>query len=228
MLARVIQDPSISRPTATATLPMLSFEMGKMSYDGSRKLHTVGRSVTGDPSDKNSFKYQYNPVPYNINFKVYVYVKNAEDGTKIVEQILPFFTPDWTTSVNLIPEVDITMDIPIILNNIDYQDTYDEAFTDRRAIIWTLDLTLKGYIYGPVKRTGIIKFASTNFYIPSVPDGQISTAIGKSKREVLITNQPGLTANGQPTDNINLTIPYNQISANDDFGFITQITETGN
>ena len=109
---------------------------------------------------------QYNPVPYNFDFNLYVYVKNAEDGTKIIEQILPFFTPDWTATVNLIPEMNIAMDIPIILNSISMEDTYDGSFEERRAIIWTLNFTVKSYIFPPVNTSaGIIRQANTSIYI---------------------------------------------------------------
>jgi hypothetical protein len=229
MLARVIQDPAIDRPTAVAPLPVISFEMGRMSYDKDRKLPTTGRSAVKNTSDVNKFKYQYNPVPYNIDFKVYIYAKNAEDGTKIIEQILPYFTPDWTTTVNLIPEMGITMDIPIILNNIGYNDTYDGSFKERRAIIWELDLTLKGYLYGPVRSGGIIKFINVNFYAPNVEDGKLQTAVGNTEIIEKLTIQPGLTSNGvavnyygQPNTNLN-TIPYNEIDIDDDYGFITMV-----
>lgn len=227
MLARVVQDPNIDRQSATLPLPMISFEMGKMSYDGSRKLPTTNKVSVKKDTDLNKFKYQYNPVPYNIEFKVFVYAKNAEDGTKIIEQILPYFTPDWTTTVSLIPEMEINMDIPVILNNIGYSDNYDGSFTERRAIIWELDLLLKGYLYGPVKKGGIIKFINTNFYIPQVSDGQLSTAVGNTEIAEKVTIQPGLTANGVAINyygaaNTELgTIPYNEIEADDDFGFIT-------
>jgi hypothetical protein len=229
MLARVIQDTAIDRQTATIPLPAISFEMGRMTYDGARKLNTIGKVSVKDVTNASKFKYQYNPVPYNIEFKVYVYAKNAEDGTKIIEQILPYFTPDWTTTVNLIPEMEVTMDIPVTLNNIGYSDTYDGDFKDRRAIIWTLDLVLKGYIYGPVKKSGIIKFINTNFYIPDVEDLQLQTAVGNTPIAEKVTIQPGLAANGSPINyfggpNPNTgTIPYIQIDADDDFGFITQI-----
>jgi hypothetical protein len=225
MLARILQDPALDLQSAVLPLPMISFEMGKMTYDGSRKLNTIGKVSVKDATDINKFKYQYNPVPYNIDFKVFIYAKNAEDGTKIIEQILPYFTPDWTTTVNLIPEVDVKVDIPIVLNNINYSDNYDGQYKDRRAIIWSLDFVLKGYIYGPVKSSGIIKFVTTNFYIPTT-----NTAIqGRGITPVAerITIQPGLSANGQPINykgrpNQNTgTIPYTEIEADDDFGFIT-------
>jgi len=229
MLARVTQDPAIDRPTATAPLPLISFEMGKMTYDGSRKLPTINKISVKNADDVNKFKYQYNPVPYNIEFKVYIYAKNAEDGTKIIEQILPYFTPDWTTTVNLIPEVEVVMDIPIILNNISYSDNYDGQFQKRRAIIWTLDFTLKGYIYGPVKKAGIIKFVETNFYLSNVEDGKISSVKGELPVSERVTVQPGLTANGLPVNyfggpNSNTgSVPYAEIEISDDYGFITQV-----
>ena len=226
MLARVIQDTAIDRQTATIPLPAISFEMGKMQYDAERKLPTINRVSVKDSTSPNKLKYQYNPVPYNISFQVNIYAKNAEDGTKIIEQILPYFTPDWTTTVNLIPEVEMTMDIPVILNNIGYSDTYDGAFQKRRAIIWTLDLTLKGYIYGPVKKSNIIKFVEANFYIPPVADGQLATVVGNTTVAEYITMQPGLTANGQPTSNANNTVAYTLINVDDDYGFVNQIYST--
>jgi hypothetical protein len=229
MLALVIQDTAIDRQTATIPLPAISFEMGRMQYDGTRKLNTITKSVVKDADNLNKFKYQYNPVPYNIEFKVYIYAKNAEDGTKIIEQILPYFTPDWTTTVNLIPEMNVTMDIPITLNNISYSDNYEGDFKERRAIIWTLDLVLKGYLYGPVRKSGIIKFINLNFYNPLVEDGKLSTAVGETPIAEKVTVQPGLYSNGSPLNyfgqpNTSLsTIPYNEIEVSDDFGYITQI-----
>lgn len=223
MLARVLADPEIQRETAVTPLPMISFEIKNMYYDRDRKLNTINRISNRDATDENKFKYQYNPVAYNIDFSVYVYAKFTEDGTKIIEQILPYFTPDWTTTVNLIPEMNVTMDIPIILNRINYSDTYDGAYQQRRAIIWELQLTLKGYLYGPVKNSNIIKFVETNLRIPNVPDGQLSTAVGNTDINERVTVQPGLTANGEPTSNVSLTVPYTEIDINDDFGYVTRI-----
>lgn len=232
MLARVLQDPNIDRQTATIPLPVISFEMGKMTYDGTRKLNTIGRIAAKDADNPSKSKYQYNPVPYNIEFKVYVYAKNAEDGTKIIEQVLPYFTPDWTTTVNLIPEMNVNMDIPIILNNISYSDNYDGQFVNRRAIIWTLDLVLKGYLYGPVRKSNIIKFVTTNLYTPSVPDGSLSTAVANTPLAERVTVQPGLNANAEPINyfgeaNDSLgTLAYTAIESDDNYGYITFVYST--
>lgn len=234
MLARVMQDPGLDRQSATAPLPMISFEMGEIKYDGTRKLNTIGKSTVKSTAagEQSKFKYQYNPVPYNINFKAYIYAKNVEDGTKIIEQILPYFTPDWTTTCKLIPEMEITMDIPVVLTNIHYSDAYDGQYPDRRMIIWSLDFLMKGYFYGPVKKSGIIKFIHTNFYIPDVPDGKLGDAVGKTPIAEKVTIQPGLTANGQPINYYGTytantgTVPYAEIEADDDYGFITMIYDS--
>lgn len=219
MLARVQQDPAIDRPSATLPLPYMSFEMTGMKYANDRKLNTIGRVVTTNNNINNKYNYQYNPVPYDIGFRLYIYVKNAEDGTKIVEQILPFFTPDFTTTLKLIPEMDIRMDIPTVMNNITQTDSYDGAFQERRAIIWTLDFTVKGYIYGPVKKSPVILFANTLFYTPR---GDIDKAIGVEDYVSYVHIQPGLTANGQPTSNAELSIDPHYIVATDDFGYVIE------
>jgi len=223
MLARVQMDPSIDRQSGTVPLPYMSFEMTNVSYDPNRKLRTTGRISAKDIDYPSKLKYQYNPVAYNFGFRLYVYVKNAEDGTKIIEQILPYFTPDFTASVNLIPEMDVNMEIPIIMNSIDQEDTYEGDFKERRAIIWTLDFTLKGYIYGPVKKGAIIKYANTAFYVPSGL-ADIEDAPGETPYHHYTVITPGLTANGLPTSNASASISPLSIEVDDDFGYVIQTT----
>jgi hypothetical protein len=223
-LTRVVQDPNIDRQTATYPLPMMSFEITGFDYDGTRKLPTLMRSARNDPNDDNKRKYQWNPVPYNISFQLSILVKNAEDGTKIVEQILPYFTPDWTVTALLIPEMDIKHDIPIILNRVNLDDVYDGEFTARRSMVWTLDFTLKGYLYGPVKTSKVIKYSNTLFYAPQAVSN-LQDAVGNSTPVAYVQIQPGLLANGSPTSNASLSIPVDEIVATDDFGFVINIVD---
>lgn len=221
-LSRVIQDPNIDRQTAIYPLPMMSFEMTNFNYDASRKLQTINRISKVNPDDKSKNKYQYNPVPWNIGFQLSILVKNAEDGNKIVEQILPYFTPDWTTSVHLIPEMNVIMDIPVVLNNVNLDDVYEGDFDKRRSLVWTLDFTLKGYIYGPVKTSKVIKYANTEFFTTTAEPITANTSIPVAS---FVQVQPGLLANGQPTSNSSLSIPVADIIATDDFGYVTTTTE---
>ena len=93
---------------------------------------------------------QYTPVPYNVNFELFVMTKNSDDGIQIVEQILPFFQPEYTVTINEVPEMAVIRDVPIVLNSIGYEDTYTGSFTERRAIIYTFNFVAKAYVYGPV------------------------------------------------------------------------------
>jgi hypothetical protein len=223
VLARLEQSPTMDNQVGIV-LPRISFEMTSLEYDPTRKLNTLNKltkqSATAGTDDE--VKYQYQPVPYDIQFEMNILVKNAEDGTRIVEQIVPYFTPDFTVSVNLVPEVDGSRDIPIILNSITSQDQYEGSFEQRRALIWTLSFTLKGYLYGPTKKSKLIKLAETTFRLPEdVTTGNTTNTAST----VTVAARPGLTANGQPTSNAAASIPYDEIISTDDYGFINEITE---
>jgi len=146
MLVRISQDPNLN-PKVALTVPRMGFELTAMAYDGVRKLNTMGRNVK---KGTTGLKKQFNPVPYNWDFSLYVFVKNAEDGTQILEQILPFFTPDFTVTMTLISGMTVKMDIPLVLNSVTSEDSYEGDFATRRSIIWTLSFIMKGFLYPSV------------------------------------------------------------------------------
>lgn len=214
-LARLDGDPLLNKMPAIS-LPRMAFEIDRISYAGERKLPTVNRSKSAPlSSDPNKLAYFYNPVPYDIDFSLYIMVKNTDDGTRIVEQILPFFTPEWTVTAQLISDPNIVMDIPVILNNISIQDDYESNFEQRRVLIWTLTFTLKGYLFGPKRKSSIIKFANTNLY----------TSFTANTPAVTVNVVPGLDANGDPTSISNDSIDVSLINVNDDFGYVVTITD---
>jgi len=158
MLARVLGDPSIDRKVAIV-LPRMAFEMVDMQYDPTIKLSKVATFKNCETGSTI-----YGPVPYNFNFNLYVAVKNSDDGTKIVEQILPYFTPEWSISANMLPEIGRSVDVPIILNNVTKEDSYEGVYQERRAIVWTLSFTIKGFIFGPVTDRERINKAITKIF----------------------------------------------------------------
>jgi len=212
MLVRDEQDPNLDRQAAI-TLPRMSYEIVSIAYDGDRKGVSTNRRaiMTADP---NSMSYQFSPVPYNIRLKLYVYVKNMSDGTKIVEQILPFFEPEYTVTCNLIPEMGVTVDVPIIYDGIELENTTSEVFSDKQVIIWTLNFTLKAALYGPVRTQKIIKFIESNVYLAD-DNSEVFT----------MTTEPGLDANGNPTTLVANSIPQANIKATDNFGIITIMSD---
>jgi len=212
-LARLEQDPSLSAPAMT--LPRMSFELLTMTYAPDRKLTRLLHDNTPRQITENTYKTQFAAVPYDLDFELNIMTKYNEDGIKILEQIIPFFTPDFTPKIKLMDEFDIALDVPIVLNAISNEDTYDGDFETRRALIWTLTFTVKGYYFGPSQEKKIIKFAEMNMYDKFDAEDPV----------VQITNRPGLTANGQPTTDINSTVPYTDIESDDDWGLIVTIEE---
>src|SRR5882757_5637373 len=217
--AKIIDDPNIDKASAVSPLPRLSFEMGNPFYDSARAMNpTQTMAIMKDPVTKN-YKQQLEAVPYNFPFTLWVYSKTLEDANKIVEQIFPMFRPTFPLKIELVPEMNITMNVSVILNSVIKSDTYEGDFKgERRAIIWTLDFTMKGYYFGPITEEKVIKFANVNFYAPTVVN--LLDGVGNSVPIDRVTSQPGLTANGQPTTNVALTIPYQQIDADDDWAYI--------
>ena len=222
MLARLDADPNLNRPAIV--LPRMSFELTDLNYGPTRKLNTIGKIVAANPDDPNSAKFQYTPVPYDFNFILSIAVKNADDGTRILEQILPFFTPNWSSTVDLIPELGIKLDVPIVLNAVSSEDTYEGNFEERRSIVWTLSFTMKGYIFGPTRPTGsgtapIIKLANVNFYDTSTYTN-INDAVGNLDVVESVVITPGLLANGSPTSNAAASVSSDLINADDNYGYI--------
>ena len=212
-LVRLSQDPNFNKDVAI-TLPRMSFEIASMNYNPTRKLPSTQKNVYTVETDKDKLKSQFVPVPFDIQMSLSVFVKNADDGVQILENILPFFTPEWTNTVHLIPEMGLKMDVPTIFNDISTEDTYEGDFTTRRALIHTLNFTIKGYLFGPVRTQGVIKRAFTQTFVI----GANSEAL--SSRQ---TVTPGLTANGTPTTDSNISVPRSQIKSDDDYGLIEDI-----
>jgi hypothetical protein len=144
-------------------LPRMAFEMLSVDYDPTRRISLVQKNRTIN-NTSTSANMQYAPSPYNINVALYIYVKNQDDGLQILEQILPYFNPDFNLTLNSIPELGIKNDLPILLESISYDDQYEGEFTQRRAIIWTLNFTLKLNFYGPISREGVIKNVNVDFF----------------------------------------------------------------
>jgi len=162
-LVRLNEDADLSKQVAI-TLPRLGFEIQNLSYDPSRKLNRVQKYKKIKSGKSNTLESQYMPVPYNLSVQLYVMAKQSDDALQIVEQILPFFQPDYTLTVNDMADMGIKRDVPIILNSISYEDNYQGDFETRRALIYTLDFTAKFYLYGPVTSTSVIKTVQVDQY----------------------------------------------------------------
>ena len=158
-----IANPNLKGPAIV--LPRIGFMMSQIMYDGTRKLKTTGRNYS---SISGTSRSQYNPVPYNFIFDLAILAKNAEDAAQIVEQILPNFTPEFTVTIKTVPTMDLKVDCPIILNSVNYIDSYDGDFETRRSISWDMQFTMKGFVYPEISTSGkLIKDIKIDLKIPS-------------------------------------------------------------
>lgn len=154
-LAIIAAEPTPERQSMQITLPRMSFEIKGLSYDASRKLvpTQLARTVPkeDDPNAKNPIQYsQYLPVPYNLDVELSIISKNQDDGLQILEQILPNFHPSLNVSIEVIDDTHEERDIAVVLNGVGYTDDYEGDYTQRRTLIWTLNFTVKTYLFGPV------------------------------------------------------------------------------
>ena len=197
-LARLDQNPDPTNKRVQITLPRISFEINGISYDSTRKVSPTQKIRVAKDTDEN--RNVFMPVPYNLSFELAIISKNQEDGLQILEQILPNFQPHYNLPIKLLPDMNETKDVPVVLSSVEYEDSYEGDFASRRAIIYTLQFTVKTYLYGPVTDKKVIKKAITDIYT--------DTDTTNAPRQVRYIVQPDpLTAD-----------------ADDDFGF--GITDT--
>lgn len=216
-LSRADGDPELNRPFSMV-LPRMAFELVTVAYDPERKLNTLNKTVAQNPNNPDQLYYQYQSVPYNLGITLDIMTKNTDDATRIVEQILPYFAPQWTVTMNLVPDLGLKVDVPIVLNTTSLQDTYEGDYINRRAIVWSLGFTMKAQLFGPIKKGQIIKQANTNFRTTTIEP--IENAIGFAPINERVTITPGLLANGSPTTDSTLTVDKSQIKSTDNYDFI--------
>ena len=194
-IARLDQQPDLNKMVAI-TLPRMSFEMTSIAYDSTRKSG-ITQTFKAVDNSTNKLKKVFMPVPYNIGFELSLLTKINDDALQVVEQILPFFQPSFSITINLIDSIGEKRDVPITLTNVTFQDDYEGDFSTRRALIYTLGFTAKTYLFGPVAESssGLIKKVQIDY--------SANTDVKNSKREVRYTVTP------DPVD----------AGPDDDFGF---------
>jgi hypothetical protein len=182
-LARLNQSPNLNKPVQI-TLPRMSFEFTGLTYDSSRKSTTTQYFTAKSVEDGTETKKAYLPVPYNMQFELSIMSKLNDDSLQIIEQILPYFQPAYTMTVDLVDTINEKRDIPVVLENITMQDDYEGDFTTRRVLIYTLRFTAKTYLFGPISSStkDIIKKASIGYIA-----GDLTTS---PTREIVYSVEP--------------------------------------
>ena len=196
------------------TLPRIYFEMTGIDYDAARKTPPTQKYKAiipdgGTASNAEQVRTQYVPVPYNISFEVGILCKSQDDGLQILEQILPFFQPSFSMSLKFIPDMDEVRDVAVVLNSVDFDDDWEDDFSTRRSITYSMQFTAKSYIYGPYSKADVIRKSRI---IETIGD----TAVNKRHVELSYTPKAKTDINqdGQIT-----AADDALVTADDDFGF---------
>ena len=158
-IVRLDQDTSLENNVYT-TLPRMSFEITGYNYDSQRKVNRMQQIKCGDGT--GAVSTMYTPVPYNLDISLYILTKTQEDGLQIIEQILPTFTPEYTLSINVVPDMSVKIDVPIILNSVSVQDDYDGDFQTRRFVTHSLNFQMKMNLFGPISNNDVIQTSNIN------------------------------------------------------------------
>jgi hypothetical protein len=170
-LARIASVPTIDPANIAITLPRIGFEITGLNYNPTRKINILTKNIAvGAGDDTNKLRSQFTSTPYDMSISLYIFAKNQDDGLQIIEQILPFFNPDFCVTINDVPEMGIKRDLQITMEGIDYEDQYEGDYAQRQSVIWTLNFKLGLNFYGPVELQGIIRTAIANTYANDIAD----------------------------------------------------------
>jgi hypothetical protein len=138
----------------------MSFEIIGYNYDPQRKVNRMQQLKCGDGT--GSVSTMYSPVPYNLDLSLYILTKTQEDGLQIIEQILPTFTPEYTLTINVVPDMNVKTEVPIVLNSVSVSDEYDGDFQTRRFVTHTLNFQMKMNLFGAIASGGVIETVNAN------------------------------------------------------------------
>ena len=207
-LYRLQGNPTDGRKVAI-TLPRIYFEMTGIDYDATRKTPATQKYKTVVNDEGNEVRTQYVPVPYNISFEVGILAKSQDDGLQILEQILPFFQPSFSMSLKFIPDMDEVRDVAVVLNSVDFDDDWEDDFSTRRSITYSMQFTCKSYIYGPYSKADIIRKSRIIETIGDQNVGKRTVELSYTPKAKTDINQDGQV---DAADDLLVT-------ADDDFGF---------
>jgi hypothetical protein len=164
-LARLIQDSKKNRQ-----VPRMGFIMTAMTADYSRSPNQMNEYKFNQATNPDKATIMYTPIPYNYTFSLDVYVDYMDDGLQIIEQILPYFQPDFNVVIEEIPALDLKRDIPIELTGLTLLDEFEGDFSEQRIVNWTLDFELKGWLYPPIREQDIVKEVAVSYSTPDILD----------------------------------------------------------
>lgn len=216
---RLEKDPEGQK--VAVTLPRMAFSIVNYQFDRDRQINPIEKNkvVLNNKVMKTTFVEQ----PWLIDFELAIMARNMDDAAQIFEQIAPYFTPSFTAELVLVPEMNLKYDIKTTLVSNTISDEFEGIPEETRRIIWTLNFTMNAVIIGPMSNQGVIKRAIVDFIPVGGTEPITQENVDRNGRIERVTTTPGLTADGEPTSDPALTIPYTDINPDDPYGFIETI-----
>ena len=162
-IRRINEASSISSSVKIETLlPKMAFEMTTLQYDPTRKINKINKKFKSSLVNGETYTQQaYSEVPYNVQFSLYCFTRTVDDNLQIMEQILPYFSPEFIVTLKM-NEVDTNVDVPIILNTTNMTEQYEGDMTTRRSVVSSFSFTAKAHIFSRISGFGIIKEIDVN------------------------------------------------------------------
>lgn len=200
---RLAGDPNLQNPNQIV-LPRMAFEITGYMYDSTRKRNSTTKFIPRNSNAAKGVDFTYAEVPYNIDFGLYVYVRNMDDGLRIIEQILPQFSPEFVATINF-DDIRKLIDVPIYLNSVSSEEDYEGDFSTRRSIIFTLNFTMKTYLFGPKRNYKEIRTVQASFLNGSVFDDPLPEGLtytpGSATNFVYARDIVGVSGSGATLSN---------------------------
>ncbi len=196
-LTRIARVPdATTRGEVALTLPRMGFEIIGLNYDPARKTQVINKNkAVGTGDDVNTVRVSFNSTPYNMSLALYIFAKNQDDGLQCLEQVIPYFNPDFNVTINDLPEMGIKRDIKITLDNVGYEDEYEGEFANRLSVVWTLNFTMRLNFYSNVSNHDVIKKAIATVYNDT--NMTLNTTTNASKAKITASVNP---LNATPSD----------------------------
>lgn len=159
--------PDFEKFNVEQVFPRMAFEMTGLNFAPERFMSPLSKMTDSRTEESH---YMLTRIPYDFQFTLYLATKKFEDSLKVVEQIVPFFTPELNVTIKDKEDFTLRTDVPVVLNSVGYEIDYEGGFETKRTILWTLGFTMKAWLYSDVRKQETIKETIMNLTQTDIDD----------------------------------------------------------
>lgn len=167
-----INDRTDQKKLASIVYPRMGFIMTNISHDFARKTSPLNSFGALSPTDPNTAKRVNFPSPVVLDYSLFIASKTIDEGLQIVEQILPYFDPTLSVTINELDEIDVLRDIPVTLKSVSFSDEFEGQFDGNEVMVWDLQFSVEANLYKNIASQGVIKRVVVDARIKSAADNE--------------------------------------------------------